>query len=274
MRARRLAHISDLHLGRSAENDQRAAHICRTLLDARIDHVVVTGDLTHRGRRRELEQFHQVFAPLREADRLTIVPGNHDRLGDDVGDAIMDGPRVQAVLAPGLYLVRVNSTGAHNRSWISGHGQLDADDVEAVAAALDAAPAGRLVVLLLHHHLLPLPEEHAVERLSSWMGLRFTSELARGRELLERIRGRCDLVLHGHRHQPRGLRPFNDPRPVRVFNAGSSTELGRACIFTHVGGMLATGPWWLDALAAPPDGDLWPEAVASLGRRPRGQLAL
>jgi Icc protein len=269
--ARRLAHLSDLHIGRSPENDDRAARLCRTLLEARIDHVVVTGDVTHRGRRRELEQFHQAFAPLRQSGRLTVVPGNHDRLGDDVGEAIMAGPRVQAEVAPGLFLVRVNSTGPHNRSWFASHGILDEQDIAAVDALLDRVPAGHLAVLLLHHHLLPLPDEHAVERLSSWMGLRFTCELPRGRALLQRIRGRCDLVLHGHRHTPRGLRVFDDRRPVRVFNAGSSTELGRACIFTHVAGALTTGPWWLDALAAPPDEELWPDHA---GQPPASPLRL
>ena len=257
--ARRLAHVSDLHLGRSAENDERAARISRALVDTRVDHVVVTGDLTHRGRRRELDRFHHAFAPLRDAGRLTIIPGNHDRLGDDVGDQIMPGERVQVTVTPHLYLVRVNSTGPHNRSWIAGHGQLEPDDIDAVDTVMSDAPADHLVVLLLHHHLLPLPEEHAVERLSSFMGLRYTSELPRGRELLQRIRGRCDLVLHGHRHVPCERRPFDGPRPLRVFNAGSSTELGRACIFTHVGRTLVTEPAWLDALAATrrPGEDLW-----------------
>lgn len=261
--ARKLAHLSDLHIGRSPENDERAERLCRTLLEVGIDHVVVTGDLTHRGRHRELERFDRAFAPLRQSGRLTVIPGNHDRLGDDLGEAIMPGPRVQAETAPGLYLIRVDSTGPHNRSLIASHGQLEGDDIDAVDALLDRAPAGHLVALLLHHHVLPLPEERTMERISSWIGLRYTSELALGRELLERIRGRCDLVLHGHRHTPRGFRLFDDRRPVRVFNGGSSTDLGRACIFTHVAGALTTGPWWLDALAAPPDQDLWPEDNAS-----------
>ncbi len=113
---------------------------------------------------------------------------------------------------------------------------------------------------MLHHHPLPLPEDHAVERLSSWMGWRFTTELDRGRELLDRIRGRCDLVLHGHRHTPCERRPFADARALRVFNAGSSTELGRACIFTHVAGALLTEPTWLDAHAVVPE-DVWPETI-------------
>ena len=257
MRPRTLAHISDLHMGRSPDCDQRAAQLCQTLVEADIDHVVVTGDLTHRGKIRELEQFNRAFEPLLAMGRLSVVPGNHDRLGDDLGQAIMPGPRVQTEHRPGLYLVRLDSTGPHNRSWINGHGALHDEDIEAVGAALAHAPPKHLVVLLLHHHILPLPDEHAVERLSAWIGLRFTSELERGRALLDRIRGRCDLVLHGHRHQPRVLRPFDDARPVRIFNAGSSTELGRACVFSHAAGMLATGPWWLDAVAGPPDRELW-----------------
>lgn len=257
MRPQTLAHISDLHMGRSPDCDQRAAQLCRTLVEADIDHVVVTGDVTHRGRTRELEQFNQAFAPLLDAGRISVVPGNHDRLGDDLRDAIIPGPRVQTESRPGLYLVRLDSTGPHNRSWINGQGRVDEDDIDAVDQALWRAPAHHLVVLLLHHHLLPLPDEHAVERLSAWMGLRFTCELERGQALLARIRGRCDLVLHGHRHQPRVLRPFDDARPVRIFNAGSSTELGRACVFTHAAGALATGPWWLDAVAGPPDRELW-----------------
>jgi Icc protein len=273
MRPQTLAHISDLHMGRSPDSDQRAVQLCETLVEADIDHVVVTGDLTHRGKARELEQFKQAFAPLLESARVSVVPGNHDRLGDDLGDTIMPGPRVQTETKHGLYLIRLDSTGPHNRSWINGQGLLESEDIEGVDAALSRAPAGHLVVLLLHHHLLPLPDEHAVERLSAWMGLRFTCELDRGGDLLARIRGRCDLVLHGHRHQPRVLRPFDDRRPVRIFNAGSSTELGRACVFTHADGALATGPWWLDAVAGPPDRELWRSGARQAGA-PRAALAL
>jgi len=272
-RARTLAHLSDLHIGRNPENDARAEQLCCSLLEARIDHVVVSGDITHRGRARELEQFHEAFAPLMAQGRLSVVPGNHDRLGDDLGDVLMGNGRVQIESRPGLFIVRVNTTGEHNRSWINGHGLLESEDVDAIDAALEHAPRKALVVLLLHHHILPLPEEHIAERLSSWIGLRFTAELERGRDLLERIRGRCDLVLHGHRHVPRGLRAFDDRRPLRVFNAGSSTELGRVCIFTHTAGALATGPWWLDAVAAPPDRDLWPAEMTASAAGPRA-LAL
>jgi len=257
----RFAHISDLHIGRSAETDANAARLCAVLVESGIDQVIATGDLTHRGMRRELELFESTFAPLFAQGRMIVVPGNHDCLGDDISGDLMSGPRVQVTTRPGLYIVRVNSTGAHNRSWINGHGSLDDADLEAIDVALDAAPAGLLVMIALHHHVLPMPEEHVAERLSSWLGFGFTSELARGRDLLTRVRSRCDLVLHGHRHIPRGARLFGMPRPMHVFNAGSSTELGRVRVFAHDGrgGLLLGGPLWLD-IPAP-----WDDAAEAFG---------
>jgi hypothetical protein len=114
-----------------------------------------------------------------------------------------------------------------------------------IDAAVETAPAGALVVIALHHHILPLPEEHLAERVSSFMGWPFTAELERGRELLDRVQGRCGLILHGHRHLPRGVRVENGRSDVRIYNAGSSTELGGARIFEHVNGALVSDPWWL-----------------------------
>jgi 3',5'-cyclic AMP phosphodiesterase CpdA len=231
-----------------------------------VDHVVVTGDVTHRGKRRELALYERAFAPLMQAGAVTTVPGNHDRLGDDLADLIMPGARVQAVETDGLYVVRVNSTGPHNRSWISGHGALDEEDLEGVEAALASAPADKLAVLALHHHVLPLPDEHTVERLSAFLGWPFTAELARGRELIDRARGRCQLVLHGHRHIPRGVSLRSEWGDVHVYNAGSSTHLGGVRVFEHAGGVLVNEPWWLQAGTAPNGVTAWaaaPQAFAS-----------
>jgi 3',5'-cyclic AMP phosphodiesterase CpdA len=248
---RTLAHVSDLHLGRSPAEEVRSAQLCRALVDVGVDHVLVTGDVTNRGRLRELAAFERAFAPLLEAGAVTVIPGNHDRLGDDLGDTLMPGERVQVAEADGLHIVRVNSTGDHNRSWIAGHGALGQADLDAVDAALDVAPADKLVVIAVHHHVLPLPEEHVAERLSSFFGWPFTAELERGRELLDRVRGRCGLVLHGHRHVPRGVRVSgadgDTAGTVQVFNAGSSTELGGVRVFEHAGGELVCDPWWLQA---------------------------
>ena len=86
--------------------------------------------------------------------------------------------------------------------------------------------------------------------------LAYTSELERGRNLVARVHGRCDLILHGHRHTPRGARLFGSLRPIHIYNAGCSTELGRVRVFGHDGaGHLQGGPLWLDIPAPWADAD-------------------
>jgi 3',5'-cyclic AMP phosphodiesterase CpdA len=247
MRSYTLAHLSDLHLGLSAATTQHAASLCATLVDAGVDHVVVSGDLTHRGLRKELALFHEVFQPLLRSGRMTLVPGNHDRLGEDAGAGIMDGARVTLTETAGLYLVAVDSTGPHNRSLLDAEGLLTAADLDEIDRLLAAAPARALRVVALHHHPLPLPEDSFSERLLSRIAVRTGSELARGPDLVRRLYGRCDLLLHGHRHHPSELDLFLDDRsrPLAIFNAGSSSQLGRSRVFTHASGRVTASPFWL-----------------------------
>jgi Icc protein len=250
MRIHTLAHVSDLHLGAGSRAADMTRAIADTLIAAKVDHVVVTGDMTNRGRNAELDAYHDAFAPLIASGRVTSIPGNHDRLGDDVRNRIMDGARVQIETAEGLHLVRVDSTGPHNRRWLQSHGILTKQDVHAIDEALDEAAPDALRVVLLHHHPVPLPEDSFAEKFPRWFGRPFTLELSSGAGLLERIVGRCDLVLHGHRHVPsaRHIGQHGD-RPMIVCNAGSSTQLGRVRLFAHRDGGLCLSPMWLDVAA-------------------------
>jgi Icc protein len=154
---------------------------------------------------------------------------------------------VDTVALPGLFLVRVDSTGPHNRaSILAGHGRICEQVLDQVSEALEGAPAGSLVAILLHHHPVELPEEGLFERIATRIGLPFAAELSLGQELLRRARGRCDLVLHGHRHVPsaRVLDPTG-PRPLRVHNAGSTIARGGMIVFSHLGGALVGEPGWL-----------------------------
>lgn len=167
--------MSDLHIGRDARTELAALELCASLEDAGIDDVLITGDGTHRGRHAELAAFERIFAPL--AERLVVLPGSHDRMGDDVASALMRGSRVQTTYRSGLYVVRFDSTGRHNRWALQSHGEMGHDDLLAIGGALRSAPEGTLVVLALHHHLLPLPEDDFGERVVSLLGLPNASEL-------------------------------------------------------------------------------------------------
>ena len=70
----RIAHLSDLHFGRTDQAQLSA--LADTLSRDGTDHVIVTGDLTQEGRKRE---FEAAGAWLRALPmRVTAIPGNHD----------------------------------------------------------------------------------------------------------------------------------------------------------------------------------------------------
>ena len=239
-----VVHLSDLHFGAGRRLEQRCALLVGRLLASAVDHVVVTGDITERGELGELERFLAVFEPLARTRRLTVVPGNHDRLGDDIAELTMGGRRVAIERKPGLHLVLVDST-RPNPGWaFVAHGELTRADLDAIDSAVDEAEPDALVVVLLHHHPLPLAHESTLEALGSALGLPFSEPLVSGRELLARLHGRCDLVLHGHRHRPHA-HALAGPRPLHVYNAGCSPALGRAGVFMHARGRLLDAPRWI-----------------------------
>jgi 3',5'-cyclic-AMP phosphodiesterase len=154
--------------------------------------------------------------------------------------------RVSIIRQRGVYLVLLDTTGLHNRSFIAGHGVMTREDLEAISTALDQAPDGVVVALVMHHHPLPLPHDNAIERILARLGWSSGAELPLGGALTEALRGRCDLVLHGHRHQPSTVVLFDrDRRPLTLYNAGSSTELGHVRVFMHRGGVVVGDPVWM-----------------------------
>jgi hypothetical protein len=58
-----------------------------------------------------------------------------------------------------------------------------------------------------------------------------------------------------------------EPRPLAIFNAGSSTELGRVRIFCHDEGQMLSEPGWLSTWATTP-------APVRSPRRPAEPLSL
>ncbi len=76
----KIAHLSDLHYGFSAERDALVERRLTQVQRAHPDHLILSGDLSQSGR---AEEFRALAALLRRSgfstsDRLTVLPGNHD----------------------------------------------------------------------------------------------------------------------------------------------------------------------------------------------------
>lgn len=244
-----LAHLSDLHLGKSDKHRTMALALSDALLRSNVDHAIVTGDITEHGLSAEFDLFKNIFAELYRAGRISLVPGNHDRLNDEAAKRMMRD-RIELTKLPGFSLISVDTTGPHNRWRYAGHGKLDDGLIGRIISLAKEAAATDFVAVAMHHHLLPLPEDLWLEWFSDIFRLPFAAELKRGRDLLDKLQGYCDSVLHGHRHASTEKQFTSQGRGLTLYNAGSSTKIGRFRLFDIQKGRLTGPPTWIETKAA------------------------
>jgi 3',5'-cyclic AMP phosphodiesterase CpdA len=197
----RLLHVSDIHFG--AVDRAAAEAVIGAAQDLAPDLVLVTGDVTQSGRRRE---FADAKAWL---DRFTapifVVPGNHDTPYWDLAARLLHPWRLwetttglpavdHAFAAPGLRVRGINTArGAQLRpNWSKG--VIDLEQTRRAAQALAEAPAGDLRIIACHHPLIEM------------IGAPVTGEVKRGREAARMFaEAGVDLVMTGHVHVPFAL---------------------------------------------------------------------
>jgi 3',5'-cyclic AMP phosphodiesterase CpdA len=210
--------------------------IAREIANAKIDHVVVTGDLTNLALEPEFELARSVLRDDLgiEPDRVTVVPGNHDLytrgalvsrrfehyfaewLTSDLPDLAVDvgGARFPVVkLRDAVAIVALSS--AVPRAPLVAAGELGRAQLEALARVL-AHPevARRTLVLALHH-----PPIQDWSRIKAHMeGLRDAPALLS--LLMPLSRG---LVLHGHLHRRVQRVMTTDRGTVRQVGATSAS---------------------------------------------------
>ncbi|HVN49332.1 MAG TPA: metallophosphoesterase, partial [Bacteroidota bacterium] len=81
----RIAHISDPHISRQyyREHIKSFKMLLRSIVEAGVDHIVITGDIVSTGNEDDFYLAREIFSKLDllDAERLTVVPGNHDIFG-------------------------------------------------------------------------------------------------------------------------------------------------------------------------------------------------
>ncbi len=218
-----LAHLSDVHFGRIAD-DRVVTALVDEVNAGGLDLVVVSGDLTQRARRHEFRAARAMLDAFEPP--VLVVPGNHDvrawwhhpvdrlwRPSKRFRRFIADDT-TPSVEGPGLAAFGLNS--AHG--WTIKGGRIRAEHVREMEAFFATQPADAFRVLVLHHHLLHLDAlgDHDVSR-----GARRALDAAQ--------RSRVDLVLCGHLHrshvEPVELaRPGGDGRRIVIASAGTATS--------------------------------------------------
>ena len=187
----RLLHISDLHAGSVKETAVEQS--LKPLLErVRPDLIAVTGDLTHRGRRRE----HECAAELlRDLGRpLLVVPGNHDipytfpaRFTSPWAEFERQWETVEPVFrSEDLVVVGLNSV----RPWRHQSGGIRHEQIARASELLADAPEGALRVVALHHHLIGAPWRSRKKPVSR-----------RSEVLAGLVEAGAELILAGHVHQ-------------------------------------------------------------------------
>lgn len=197
----RLVHFSDVHFGK--EHKPAVAAALDYAHAGPLDLVLITGDVTQQGFRREFEAAMAWIRAMPEP--VFLVPGNHDTpYFDLIARAFWPWKRYErytghpatdhAFVGNGVMVRGVNTArGAQLRpNWSKG--VIDLEQTRRAARALADAPDGTLRILACHHPLIEMT------------GGPMTGEVKRG-EAAAKIFAEAgvDLVMTGHVHVPFAL---------------------------------------------------------------------
>jgi putative phosphoesterase len=183
----KLLHVSDTHFGSASHfNEQALDAVRKELNQEEYDAFVHTGDVTQGGR---LEQFEAARGFLDEISIPSIITsGNHDNRsgGQALFEQYIGSPRGVTELGDAVFIY-VDSP-APDRD----EGRLGKVKFNLVREALHNHHDSPMKVVVLHHHVIPVP-----------MTGRERNVLANAGDLLDLLlRFDVDLVMAGHKHYP------------------------------------------------------------------------
>jgi 3',5'-cyclic AMP phosphodiesterase CpdA len=218
---RRLAHLSDLHFGRT---DQAVVDgLAEALRAERPDLIVISGDFTQRARRSEFAAA-KAFVDQLEAP-VFAVPGNHDIPAYQLLQRFLDpyaryrqwiGPELEPVWRDDhLGIVGVNTArrAALELNW--SHGRVGRGQLRRTVERLEALPRDLFRIVVAHHPFMPPPDLPA------------TRLVARAEQALAAFaKAGVGLVLSGHLHLTYSRRPVLESAVAQDGFAGTGGDGG------------------------------------------------
>lgn len=236
-----LFHLSDIHFG--LEHNRALDWVADEVASRKPAAVIITGDVTMRARAREFDAARDWILAL--GAPVTVEVGNHDLPYFNLIERFFDPYRkfrgmeqlVEKELdLPGFAVVPLKTTARAqprldwSKGWVTGAA------LEKCLAAIDAVPAGKQVLVTVHH---PLVEVGTKGKALTRGGSRALAALAKRK---------VAAVLSGHVHDPFDLIQQTAHGPIRMIGAGTLSQRIRST------------PQSFNELRLAPDGTLTVEA--------------
>jgi 3',5'-cyclic AMP phosphodiesterase CpdA len=182
-----IVQISDIHVGEAEFVPSLLTRCVDEINELKPDIVMITGDLTGMGYRREYDTVKNYISPI-QCKNIIIQPGNHD--SRNVGYMHFEdifGQRYSSFKTEGLVLVSADSSEPD-----LDNGQIGREYYKWINSEFNGANPNDLKIFAMHHHLIPVPGTGRERNIVHDAG-----------DVLE-VLANCnvDIVLCGHKHVP------------------------------------------------------------------------
>ncbi|MFH1668990.1 MAG: metallophosphoesterase [Candidatus Woesearchaeota archaeon] len=196
-----IAHISDLHCGKTGFKSKKLSACIKEINKLKPDAVVVTGDLTLNGYKKEYEMAKKYLSKIKP--KTLIIPGNHDsRLcGYEYFDEFFGYGNTSLDIGS-IHIIGVDTTVPDLDEGNIGRGKL-----RWLLDELEKRPKDELRIVAMHHHLVSVPRT----------GRERSTISDAGTVLHALVNAGVDVVLCGHKHTPHSWLVDT----LAVVNAGS-----------------------------------------------------
>jgi 3',5'-cyclic-AMP phosphodiesterase len=182
-----IVQISDLHVGESEFVPSLLTRCVDEINELKPDIVIITGDLTGMGYRREYDTVKNYIAPIK-CKNLLVQPGNHD--SRNVGYMHFEdvfGSRYTTASYEDLVIVAADSSEPD-----LDNGQIGREYYKWINNEFSKSKNGNFKIFAMHHHLIPIPSTGRERNIVNDAG-----------DVLEvLVDSEVDLVLCGHKHVP------------------------------------------------------------------------
>lgn len=182
-----IVQISDIHVGEVHFVPSLLTRCINEINELDPDVVIITGDLTANGFRREYDTLINYISPIK-CKNLIVQPGNHD--SRNVGYLHFEdifGERYKSFTTDNLKIVAADSSEPD-----LDNGQIGREYYKWIKNEFEKCSKGDFKIFAMHHHLIPVPSTGRERNIVNDAG-----------DVLE-VLVDCgvDLVLCGHKHVP------------------------------------------------------------------------